>query len=204
MLTSSEKTLVNAASKGHLPVVLYLLTKQDANPLIRNRWGETAYDVAAAVFEIWICEVWFYYCWLVSGILCMQSQVLQQAEAERWRGTTTPYNPLLVHMTLPIILYEYQRLDMRLKTVATSGGRPKFSASGLGKRGRRSPFELRLPRPDEDTGARLIPGSRSGVQLPLRDAPWDIPRPVDVDRPTPDNTERSHFWLYDSLINLCP
>lgn len=48
---------VNAASKGHLPVVLYLLSKQSANPLIRNDWGETAYDVAAAVFEIWICEV---------------------------------------------------------------------------------------------------------------------------------------------------
>lgn len=49
--------LMNAASKGHLPVVLYLLTKQAANPLIRNDWGETAYDVAAAVFEIWICQV---------------------------------------------------------------------------------------------------------------------------------------------------
>jgi Ankyrin repeats (many copies) len=48
---------VNAASKGHLPVVLYLLTKQSANPLTRNNWGETAYDVAAAVFEVWICEV---------------------------------------------------------------------------------------------------------------------------------------------------
>jgi hypothetical protein len=48
---------VNAASKGHLPVVMYLLNKQFANPLIRNNWGETAYDVAAAVFEIWICEV---------------------------------------------------------------------------------------------------------------------------------------------------
>jgi len=48
---------VNAASKGHLPVVLYLLTKQAANPVIRNKWGETAFDVAAAVFEIWICEV---------------------------------------------------------------------------------------------------------------------------------------------------
>lgn len=48
---------VNAASKGHLPIVLYLLTKQSANPLIRNNWGETAYDVAAAVFEVWICEV---------------------------------------------------------------------------------------------------------------------------------------------------
>lgn len=48
---------VNAASKGHLPVVLYLVSKQSADPLIRNNWGETAYDVAAAVFEIWICEV---------------------------------------------------------------------------------------------------------------------------------------------------
>lgn len=49
--------LVNAASKGHLPVVLYLLSKQQADPLVRNNWGETAYDVAAAVFEVWICEV---------------------------------------------------------------------------------------------------------------------------------------------------
>lgn len=48
---------MNAASKGHLPIVLYLLTKQQADPLVRNNWGETAYDVAAAVFEIWICEV---------------------------------------------------------------------------------------------------------------------------------------------------
>lgn len=48
---------VNASSKGHLPVVRYLLSKQNANPLVRNDWGETAYDVAAAVFEIWICEV---------------------------------------------------------------------------------------------------------------------------------------------------
>ena len=28
-----------------------------ADPLVRNNWGETAYDVAAAVFEVWICEV---------------------------------------------------------------------------------------------------------------------------------------------------
>ena len=48
---------VNAASKGHLPVVLYLLTKQNADPYVRNNWGETAYDAAAAVFEVWICEV---------------------------------------------------------------------------------------------------------------------------------------------------
>jgi hypothetical protein len=53
----TESLLVNASSKGHLPIVLYLLTKQSANPLVRNNWGETAYDASAAVFEVWICEV---------------------------------------------------------------------------------------------------------------------------------------------------
>lgn len=55
--TISNALPVNAASKGHSPVVIYLLTKQEANPLVRNIWGETAYDAAAAVFEVWICEV---------------------------------------------------------------------------------------------------------------------------------------------------
>ena len=53
----AQISAVNAASKGHLPVVLYLLNKQNADPLIRNKWGETAYDASAAVFEVWICEV---------------------------------------------------------------------------------------------------------------------------------------------------
>ncbi|KAJ3517969.1 hypothetical protein NLJ89_g163 [Agrocybe chaxingu] len=176
--------LMNAASKGHLPVVLYLLTKQHANPLIRNKWGETAFDAAAAVFEVWICEI------------------LQQAEAERWRGTATPYNPLLVHTTLPVILYENQRLDTRLKTVAVSGGRPKFSAVGLGRRGRRAPFELKLPKPDEETGLKLLPAWRSGVQLPLRESPWEFPRPATVEQPAPEGVERSHFWLSDWTLDV--
>ena len=62
--------LVNAASKGHLPVVLYLLSKLSANPLIRNNWGETAFDVAAAVFEIWICEVRLYQFPQASALTC--------------------------------------------------------------------------------------------------------------------------------------
>ncbi|KAF8914050.1 hypothetical protein CPB84DRAFT_1758250 [Gymnopilus junonius] len=176
--------LMNAASKGHLPVVLYLLTKQAVNPLIRNKWGETAFDVAAAVFEVWICEI------------------LQQAEAGRWRGVTTPYNPLLVHTTLPLILYENQCLDTRLKTVAISGGRPKFSASGLGRHGRRSPFELKLPQPDEETGAKFLPAWRSGVQLPFRKAPWTLPRPATVDQPAAEGVERSHFWLSDWTLDV--
>ncbi|KAG2013500.1 ankyrin repeat domain-containing protein 50 [Coprinopsis cinerea AmutBmut pab1-1] len=175
--------LMNAASKGHLPVVLYLLNKQSANPLVRNKWGETAYDTAAAVFEVWICEV------------------LQQAEAAQWRRATTPYNPLLVHTTLPIILYENQRLDTRLKTVATSGGRPKFNVSGLGKQGRRAPFELKLLVPDEEIGSRMVPAWRSGVQLPARESPWVLPRPVTADS-APDSGEKSHFWLSDWTLDV--
>lgn len=172
--------LMNAASKGHLPVVLYLLTKQSADPFVRNNWGETAYDVAAAVFEVWICEV------------------LQKAEAERWQSPTMPYNPLAVHTTVPLVLYESQRLDMRLKTLAVSGGRPRFSASGLGKRGRRAPFELRLPAPEQTTGKKEIAAWRSDVQLPLREDPWTLPRPGS----SREGTERSHFWLSDWTLDV--
>lgn len=59
---------VNASSKGHLPIVLYLLSKQAVDPLVRNNWGETAYDAAAAVFEIWICEVNHLSCIWYTGI----------------------------------------------------------------------------------------------------------------------------------------
>ncbi|KAG8704314.1 hypothetical protein FRC08_002295 [Ceratobasidium sp. 394] len=133
--------LMNAASKGHLPVVLYLLTKQAADPMIRNNWGETAYDIAAAVFEVWICEV------------------LQKAEADRWQGSQTVYNPLGVHTTVPLILHEQQRLDVRLKTLAVSGGRPKFSASGLGRNGRRGSFELCLPAGSQISSAASRPST---------------------------------------------
>ena len=185
---------MNAASKGHLPVVRYLLTKQAANPLVRNNWGETAYDVAAAVFEVWICEV----CALQFDPLTLADdtcQVLQRAEAQQWRGTTVPYDPLSVHTTVPLILYENQRLDMRLKTLAVSGGRPKFSASGLGRQGRRAPYEFRLPKPNESNGAREIAAWRSDVQLPYRDDPWTLPLPGLTNRPTVEGAERSHFWL---------
>ena len=98
-------------------------------------------------------------------------------------------------MTVPLILYENQRLDNRFKTLAVSGGRPKFSASGLGRQGRRSPFELKLPKADEETHAQQIPAWRSDVQLPLRDDPWVLPKSGPHDRQSLEGAERSHFWL---------
>ncbi|KZW04274.1 hypothetical protein EXIGLDRAFT_786159 [Exidia glandulosa HHB12029] len=173
--------LMNAASKGHLPVVLYLLTKQAADPLVRNDWGETAYDVAAAVFEVHIV------------------QVLQRAEAERWRNSPAQYNPLAVHTTVPLILHENQRLDAKLKTLAVSGGRPKFSASGLGRKGRRSPFELRVPPGSFDQTKQDLPAWRSDVQLPLLEDPFQLPTPKG---PVREGAERSHFWLSDWTLDL--
>ena len=120
-------------------------------------------------------------------------QVLSRFEAERWQQSPVPYDPLAVHTTVPLILYENQRLDTRLKTLAVSGGRPKFSASGLGKPGRRPPFELKLLKPDEETGKKLVPAWRSAVLLPLKEEPFKLPKPGVKDAQS--GVERSHFWL---------
>jgi len=105
-----------------------------------------------------------------------------------------PYNPFLVHTTIPLVIYENQRLDTRLKTVAISGA--KFSAAGLGKQGRRAPFELKHPTPTEDNRTEFLPAWRSGIQLPLKSAPWVLPLPVTPSQAALESVERSHFWLY--------
>lgn len=88
-------------------------------------------------------------------------------------------------------------MDTRLKTLAASGGYAKFSASGLGRPGRRSPFELLLPSGSESNGRKDIPAWRSDVQLPLRDDPFQIPKPkANRDYTAREGAERSHFWLY--------
>lgn len=114
------------------------------------------------------------------SFLCSQGeiQVLQRAEAEKWRKTTVPFDPVAVHTTVPIILFENQKLDIRLKTLAVSGGIPRFSASGLGRKGRHAPFELRLPKPDDETSKTLVPAWRTDVQLPLVEDPFTLPKPV--------------------------
>ena len=119
-------------------------------------------------------------------------QVLQKAEADKWQGSPVKYNPLAVHTAVPLIIHEHQRLDSRLKTLAVSGGRPKFSASGLGRRGRRSPFELRMP-PGDSGNSVEVPAWRTDVQLPFIESPFVLPKPRTG--PAREGAERSHFWL---------
>ncbi|KAF8351322.1 hypothetical protein F5887DRAFT_936941 [Amanita rubescens] len=171
--------LMNASSKGHLPIVLYLI-RQGADPLIRNKWGETAYDTAAAVFQVWICEV------------------LQQVEAEHWGNSPIPYNPLAVHTAVPVIIYENQKLDTRLKTLAVSG--PKFSASGLDRRERRPPFEIKFPKQPYSGAVAVM--AWSDVRLPFRDAPWIFPEPSKPEKQTPATGDHSHFWLSEWIVDV--
>lgn len=161
--------LMNAASKGHLPVVRALTSKYNADPYIRNAAGETAFDVAAATFEVHICEV------------------LERYEAERWpahnqassSNTATlhnAYEPLALHTTVPVVLHENQRLDTRLQTLAMHGGKPRWSSSGAArqdKSDRRSPSSM-PPGPLAPSQTRHTSMRRQDVQLPTRTMPYKL------------------------------
>ncbi|ETS59631.1 hypothetical protein PaG_06555 [Moesziomyces aphidis] len=166
--------LMNAASKGHLPVVRHLTAKYHADPFIRNAAGETAFDVAAATFEIYICEV------------------LERYEADRWNaakftGTAStapgqiipgrgPYEPLALHTTLPVVLHENQRLDTRLQTLAMNGAKPRWSSSSAArahKPDRRSPTSM-PPGPLAPSRTRHSPMRQDDVALPSRKLPYKL------------------------------
>ncbi|SPO27125.1 uncharacterized protein UTRI_10586_B [Ustilago trichophora] len=166
--------LMNAASKGHLPVVRHLTAKYHADPFVRNAAGETAFDVAAATFEVYICEV------------------LERYEAERWNASKFtsaapsrpgqivpgrgPYEPLALHTTVPIILHENQRLDTRLQTLAMNGAKPRWSSSSAArahKPDRRSPSSM-PPGPLAPSRTRHAPMRQDDVGLPSRSVPYKL------------------------------
>ncbi|GAN09199.1 FYVE-domain-containing protein [Mucor ambiguus] len=76
--------LMNAASKGHVDIVVRLLQGSHANPMLKNKFGEAAYDVAAAAGEAYLC------------------QVLEKYEMQYGLINT----PLDVHVTIPVLLLE--------------------------------------------------------------------------------------------------
>ena len=75
---------MNAASKGHVDIVVRLLQGSHANPMLKNKFGETAYDVAAAAGEAYLC------------------QVLEKYEMQYGLINT----PLDFHVTIPVLLLE--------------------------------------------------------------------------------------------------
>jgi hypothetical protein len=113
-----------AASRGHLPIISYLLTRapQRPDPFVRNTSGETAFDCAAANFEVRICEV-------IAGY---ERETLRRQGAgvgvvdEEGRegvdgGVDGGWDAWKLHEVIPIVVWENQRLDLRVKSLSRWG-----------------------------------------------------------------------------------
>lgn len=149
--------LMNAASKGQLPLVHFLL-KQGASPLLRNAYFETAYDLAAAVFETQICTV---------------LAVAERAAYEGEDSAREPYSLLDLHSTVPVLLHENQRLALptlkKLSSLASATGQPQWTAKALSRNDARAAFSM-PPLPGsvgERKGEGELPCFRSEVGLPV-------------------------------------
>ncbi|RIB16378.1 hypothetical protein C2G38_1515493 [Gigaspora rosea] len=152
---------MNAASKGHINIVEYLLDRGGANPLIKNKFGETAYDAAAISHEVYICEL------------------LEKAEREWWKGkkslpqastfdelihmpnTNQPYDLYAFHITVPIILHENQRSSSSFGL--SIRGPSKYSANSLLKTDVRGPWSYPSGKPQSKDNVRLPSGISSSV-----------------------------------------
>ncbi|KAG0181013.1 hypothetical protein DFQ29_009547 [Apophysomyces sp. BC1021] len=129
--------LINAASKGYMSIIEYLLEEAHANPLIKNNFGEAAYDVSAAAGEPYICEM------------------LVKAENKWWHTAEThqAYDLHKFHVTVLVIVHENQR-----STSYLGFSRPQFSETALTKQ------DVRGPWSQHPSGT---PSSLDDVQLPM-------------------------------------
>ncbi|KAI7861555.1 FYVE zinc finger-domain-containing protein [Spinellus fusiger] len=118
--------LINAASKGYMSIVEYLLEEGHANPLLKNNFGEAAYDVSAAAGESYICEM-----------LERAGQAWWQMEHADALSPKGSYNLLSFHVTVMVVLHENQRATSLLGI-----SRPQFSAQALSKYDTRGPWSL--------------------------------------------------------------
>ncbi|KAF9955546.1 hypothetical protein BGZ72_003635 [Mortierella alpina] len=170
--------LINAASKGDISMVLYFLNHAKADPLLKNKFSEMAYDVAAANSEAYLCDI------------------LQTSEKQWWKGNHTAdqvYDPLVIHTTVLTTIHESQRAagSFPLSLMA-----PKFSASALTQQDVCGPWSLPNGRPftKDDVHLPLIPatGSSSSRNNMQRGWFWLTEWVVDKTDPNVDN----EGWQY--------
>ncbi|SGY34906.1 BQ5605_C002g01699 [Microbotryum silenes-dioicae] len=164
--------LMNAASKGHLPIIHFLL-KRGANPLVRNAWGEAAYDrrffpsmtVAAAVFEARICSI------------------LASYEATRWTEfslqSLTGYNALALHSTVAVVLEENQRLAKptlrKISSLGAAFNANPWTSRALSRNDKRTAVTI----PKQPTSQiEDLPVSKSEVGLPIVGKECDLVLPA--------------------------
>ncbi|CAG8620517.1 6067_t:CDS:2, partial [Ambispora gerdemannii] len=175
--------LMNAASKGHLDIVRYLLSHR-ANPLIKNNFGETAYDVAATSHEVYICEI------------------LEKAERDWWKrklpipkptsfgelianpAMNQPYDVLAFHVSVPVVLHENQRASNAFPILR---GPAKYSP--LVKGDSRGPW----------SDLSGIPTTKEDVQLPMS---FISSAASVVSNSTSSKQQKLWFWFSDWQIDF--
>ncbi|TIA73737.1 hypothetical protein E3P92_01760 [Wallemia ichthyophaga] len=167
--------LMNAASRGHLHVVIFLLTEASApaDPFIRNKSGATAYSLAAESLNFDICEF----------ILESEKGLVKDPAS---------YNPLKYHQSAPIAILENQRLDCRMSTLAKTGGIPRWSNSGLGQGGRRPKWELLDGRPIDATDPF------NDVQIPSIGKPFTLNLTTVSGKPS--SNRGAYHWTTDDWL----
>lgn len=132
-----------------MSIVEYLLEEAHANPLIKNSFGEAAYDVSAAsgeAGEAYICEMLE-----KAGSKWWHMQHAEGIDLSPYSHGTT-YDLLEFHITVMVILHENQR-----STSILGLSRPQFSANALTRHDVRGPWSL------HPSG---IPSSKEQVKLP--------------------------------------
>jgi hypothetical protein len=181
--------LVNAAAKGNISIVKYLLDN-DANPLIKNRFGETAFDAAAASAYPYICEI------------------LEQFEKAWWTGTrrntngavadvvhiteNRDYDLLSFHITVPVIIHENQRANSNFSLAGLV--KPTFSTSALKK----DEFAWSTYPDNEPTRKQLV--QLPPIQQNINQSAWFWMSDWHIDRLHP-LADKSVGWQYSKSFD---
>lgn len=187
---------MNAASKGHLPIIHYLLSRHLPDPFIRNAYNETAYDVAVATFELGIADILASYesqLWQ-DGQLHSQPDFSSSNLSSNPIPSSRPYNLLGMHITVPIVVYENQRLDLRwlsrtkrtlshpiAAATSRSSDSPtavKFTSAALSRRDGHASSELPPSYDGINPTGKWTPVRRDNIKLPTIMNPRQIRLPI--------------------------
>ncbi|KAI8366679.1 FYVE zinc finger-domain-containing protein [Radiomyces spectabilis] len=116
-----------------MSIVEYLLDEAHADPLVKNSFGEAAYDVSAAAGESYICEML-----QKAGTKWWQMQYIEQGtDPMVVSQRSSNYDLLDFHVTVMVVLHENQRATSILGL-----SKPQFSATALTKYDVKGPWSL--------------------------------------------------------------
>ncbi|KAJ3181831.1 hypothetical protein HDU85_003346 [Gaertneriomyces sp. JEL0708] len=166
--STGHTPLMSAAAKGYADVVKILLTHR-ADPLLKNNFGDSAYDLAAQSEEAFICEI------------------LQEAEQdwiERMAPPSAVRMPLIPQHNVAVeIIHENQRCTFLTR---------QFSAQNLTKNDMRGPWSTVTGRPCGKESV-LLPLVRSKDRQLVRGWFWLTDWKLDLRHPRVDPVEG---WQY--------